>query len=162
MIKEVNHISPVRGGTLYCVIRRTSDGYIMESTSGSFKNNPADKFNIMTENSVIPGMYYFSEESTVWNDDEYQILIYVQIAASPNLANDSIDSVGYMQVVDDEEVDGVKAAIQPELDYINAMAAIWGLIIGTPAFTSKTQRTVGTISQDIVLAGDRIIVRRTS
>ncbi len=94
------------GLTVYCIIRRESDGFRMDDADGSFTETPADPYVSLTEDAVIKGRYELDEARTVWGDDLYTVAIYSQTAGSPAPASDTIIGTGpaYWAIKDDLEV----------------------------------------------------------
>jgi len=94
--------------TVYCIIRRESDGYLLDDATGSFGAAPADPYVSLTEHSVIKGMYEKSESRSVWTDGFYTVTAYKQSAGSPVPASDNVLGIKSMYVKDDVELTSVE------------------------------------------------------
>jgi len=95
---------PVTGDTLYCLIRRESDDFLLNDADGAFAVSPADPYVTLTENSVIKKRYELLENRTVWADGVYSIMSFKMVGGSPNLINDNLVGSGSMVVYSDIEV----------------------------------------------------------
>lgn len=90
--------------TAYCIIRRESDGFLINAGDGAFAASPADPALTLTEDTVIRGRYEAAESRTVWDDGRYTVAAYKQSGASPDPAADTIIGSGELSVKDDVEV----------------------------------------------------------
>jgi len=93
------------GITIYCLVRRDADDYLLDDADGSFAVAPTDKYLSMPEDAVITGLYEVSESRTVWNNGLYLALLYKQIEGSPDLTNDILIASGEMYIWSDVEID---------------------------------------------------------
>ena len=78
------------GQTVYCIIEREADNFLLNDADGTFGAAPADPYSPMAEHSVIKGRYILSESGTVWNDGWYNIAVYLQVGGSPAPAADTM------------------------------------------------------------------------
>jgi hypothetical protein len=92
------------GATLYCIIRRELDDYLLNDADGAFAAAPADPYVSMTENSTIKKRYELSESRTAWNDGVYGLIVYKQVGGSPAPVSDTLVASGDMVIDNDEEV----------------------------------------------------------
>jgi len=90
--------------TLYSIIRRDSDNYLLDDATGSFASAPADPYVSLTEHGTIKGLYEKDESRTAWTDGWYTLVHYRQIGGSPNPAVDTILSAQYMRLAADTEL----------------------------------------------------------
>lgn len=95
------------GKTLYAIIRREADGYLMDDADGSFGAAPADPYLSLAENATIKGRYEAGEGRTVWTDGRYTFAVYRQAGGSPAPASDTIIGTGEMKAEGDAEVTGL-------------------------------------------------------
>ena len=122
------------GLTVYCIIRRESDGFRMDDADGSFVESPADPYVSLTEDAVIKGLYELDESRTVWDDDRYITAIYNRVGGSEAPSSDTIIGAGELAIKDDLEV---------FLDIpIPTVAEIW-------SNATRTLTSFGTLSADM-------------
>lgn len=88
------------GLTVYCIVQRNIDGFLLSNLSGSFEMAPADYNLAMTENGVISGRYELTESRSIWQNGLYSVAIYKQ-GDTPVMIGD-----GEMVIEDDAEVTG--------------------------------------------------------
>ena len=93
------------GSTVYGIVERSADGYLLNDSDGSFAAAPADPYLSFTEHSVIKGRYSLSESRSVWTDGLYTCAIYLQSGGSPVPASDNIIGNGQLLIVNDMEID---------------------------------------------------------
>lgn len=103
-VKKILHPWSVTGLTVYCIVRREVDGYLLDDADGSFAVSPADPYVSLIENGTIKGLYEKSESRTVWNNGKYIIAIYKQIGGSPAPVSDTLIGSGELQILSDTEV----------------------------------------------------------
>lgn len=107
------------GLTVYAIIMRKLDSYLLNDADGSFASAPADPYVSLTEHSTIKGRYEKSESRTSWNDGWYRAFIYKQSGGSPSPASDNLIGAGDMFIESDIET------------FINSkMKMAWILAIG--------------------------------
>ena len=114
-IKKITHLWNMTALTLYCIIRREADGYLLNDADGSFANAPADPYISMSEDATIKGMYELSESRTVWTDGKYSVVVYRQSGVSPVPASDIVIGGDPMEIKSDTEVVNVNAETIPEV-----------------------------------------------
>ena len=90
--------------TVYCIIRREADSYLLNSVDGTFGAAPANPYLTLTENATIKGRYEASEARTVWTDGRYTIAVYKQAGASPAPVSDTVIGTGEMDIISDAEI----------------------------------------------------------
>jgi hypothetical protein len=107
------------GLTVYGIIRRESDGFLMNDADGSFAATPVDPYISLTENATIKGRYELDEARTVWTDGLYTVAIYNQAGGAPAPVSDTIIGTGpaFWAIKDDVEVFlSAPAALETTLD----------------------------------------------
>ena len=77
-----------KGLSLYCIVRKEINQYILDNTDGVFRPSPADPYFAMTENAVVKGLYEVNENRTLWEDGNYHCTVFQQLGASPNPETD--------------------------------------------------------------------------
>lgn len=77
------------GKTVYAVIKRTSDGNLLNDADGAFVAAPADHFVTLTEDATVKGYYKKDEARTVWTNGIYDVLLYEQLTATASTATDN-------------------------------------------------------------------------
>jgi hypothetical protein len=92
------------GQTLYAVICRQADGYLMNAADGSFSAAPANIALSLTEDATAKGLYIASESRTTWDDGAYSIIPYIQTGGSPAAVSDIPGEAEILTVSDDAEV----------------------------------------------------------
>lgn len=75
-VKKLFTTKIASGKTVYCIVRREADGYLLNNADGSFAAAPADSKLRMTEDPVITGLYEVSESRVAWNDGRFKAFIY--------------------------------------------------------------------------------------
>ena len=80
------------GRTVYCIVRRESDGNLLNNADGTFAVAPANKNLVLVENASIPGLYEASESRVAWNDGRYRVFIYAlgSVSITPVVAGISV------------------------------------------------------------------------
>jgi hypothetical protein len=81
-----------KGLSLYCIVRKEINQYILDATDGIFKSSPANPYFTMTENAVIKGLYEVNEARILWDDGNYHVTVFQMLGASQVPATD--DKVG--------------------------------------------------------------------
>lgn len=107
--------------TVYAIIRREVDGYLLDDATGSFASAPADPYVSLTEDSVIKGRYEKNESRQAWNDGDYTVASYQQAGGSPAPALDILIGSGMLWIIADAEV---------PFDGANTMTCEWGTAQG--------------------------------
>jgi hypothetical protein len=97
-------VSSETGDTVYCMIKRESNGWLLDDTDGGFRTTPADPYLFFVEDSVIKGRFNFSENRLVWVKGLYSVTAYKQNGASPSPINDTILGIRSMYVKNNAEV----------------------------------------------------------
>lgn len=92
------------GNTIYGIIRRLSDGYLLNDADGAFANTPADPYISFTEDSTIKSLYSLSESRAAWDDGSYRCYMYKQAGGSPAPVSDLLVGIQYMYTKSDTEV----------------------------------------------------------
>jgi len=98
------------GKTVYGIIERQVDSYLLNDADGAFAASPADPYVSFTEHTTIKGEYVLLESRAAWNDGLYKATVYEQAGGSPVPASDLVVAFQYMyvrsdfEVVNDEEV----------------------------------------------------------
>ncbi|MCE5212107.1 MAG: hypothetical protein LLG40_11180 [Deltaproteobacteria bacterium] len=116
-IKKITHFWNTTGLTLYCIIRRDADGYLLNDADGAFASGPADPYISLAEDAVIKGMYELSESRAAWDDGNYSIVVYRQTGASPAPASDIVIGSGSIEIRSDLEV--INVNVKTSDDKIN-------------------------------------------
>ena len=94
----------VKGLTVYCIIRRESDQYLLNAVNGTFEESPSNPYLHLIEDSVIKGRYEVSESRAIWLNGEYKPIIYLQTGGSPVPLNDiAIGGNGSLIIINDTE-----------------------------------------------------------
>ena len=89
------------GLTVYGIIVREADTYLLDDANGTFAPAPADPYLAFTEHPVIVGRYILNESRTVWDNGAYSIAIYRQAGGTPVPLNDTIIGTGQAVIYDD-------------------------------------------------------------
>lgn len=95
---------PEYGITVYGMIVRESDQYILDYTDGSFGATPDNPYCPFTAHAVILGRYSFEESREIWQDGYYTVIAYKQVGASPSPSSDTIIGTGSMYLRGDASV----------------------------------------------------------
>jgi len=90
--------------TVYGIIERQVDSYLLNDADGAFAFAPADPYVSFTEHSVLKGEYILSESRVAWNDGLYKSTVYEQAGGSPVPASDLVVAFQYMYILSDLEV----------------------------------------------------------
>lgn len=87
-IKKLFTTKVAAGRTVYCIIRREADGFLLNNADGTFAAAPANKNLVLTEDPAISGLYEVSESRTAWNDGRYKAFIYAlgSVSITPGVA----------------------------------------------------------------------------
>jgi hypothetical protein len=89
--------------TLYCIVKREADGYLLNDADGAFAAAPADPYILMSEHATIKGLYTKDEARAAWNDGLYTVAVYYQVGGSPAPASDTLVGLGVLPVDEDAE-----------------------------------------------------------
>lgn len=90
--------------TIYSMIRREADSYLLDDGDGNFAVSPVDPYLSLTEDSIIRGRYEVLESRQVWDDGSYTIVAYKQSGGSPSPIADTAIGSSEMIIKDDSEV----------------------------------------------------------
>jgi hypothetical protein len=93
-------IGYVTGKTVYCMIRKDSNGYLLNDADGAFANAPADPYILLTEHATLKGMYTLVESRVAWADGIYTVAVY-STTGSPSPAADSLIGLSEATISDD-------------------------------------------------------------
>lgn len=116
--KRIIHIDAT-GSTVYAVIVREADGFLMNAADGSFETAPTDPCLALAEHPVVKGRYEAAESRQAWDDGEYSAVVYGQLGGEPDPANDLPIGSWEAEVKDDEAYGtGGTAAIKTRTDKI--------------------------------------------
>jgi hypothetical protein len=103
-VKHINIAWSATGLTVYAIIIRELDGYLLDDADGGvFADAPADPYVALTENATLKGHYELSESRQPWDDGWYLALVYKQNGASPSPADDTVIGSARFYVQDDLE-----------------------------------------------------------
>jgi len=89
------------GLTVYGIIVREQDAYMLNDADGTFAASPADPYVSFTEHPLIKGRYILSESRTAWDDGSYTIAIYSQAGGSPSPSADGMIGTGMASLFND-------------------------------------------------------------
>jgi hypothetical protein len=103
-VKRITVDYGVTAKTVYAIVRRELDVYLLNQADGSFGAAPANPFVPLTEDGTIKGRYEKDESRTVWNSGAYTLVAYNQLGASPSPVADTMVATGSMFVSGDAEV----------------------------------------------------------
>lgn len=92
------------GKTVYCIIARAADGYLLNDADGAFAAAPADPYLSLAEHATIKSRYTVSESRTAWNNGIYSVTIYKQAGGSPSPVADTVIGSGEIAIADDLEI----------------------------------------------------------
>ena len=138
--KKITHPWGETGLTLYCVIRREADGYLLNDADGSFANAPADPYVAMTEDGTLKGLYEKSEARAAWNDGVYTVMVYSQAGGSPAPASDTVIGSGEIYIDTDTEVN--TSTIKTNVDTISLAVTTIDTVVDTISLAATTIDTV--------------------
>ena len=93
------------GDTLYGIIRRESDGYLLNDATDDFASAPADPYNSFTEDATILGRYAFDSATATWADGWYTCVVYKQAGGSPAPVSDTVVGSGTVLLQADQATD---------------------------------------------------------
>ena len=100
-VKKLGTTKITTGNTVYCIIRREVDGYLLNDADGAFANAPADPYDELAEDGTIKGLYEISESRTAWEPGWYKVFFYDQAGGSPAPASDVLADSQDLMVVGD-------------------------------------------------------------
>ncbi len=151
------------GKTVYGIVERQADSYILNDADGTFSAYPADPYISFTEHSVIKGEYTLSESRQTWNDGLYNCTVYEQLGGSPVPASDIVVAYQYMYIVSDAEVvseskmpmnyimgSSIKTDKDDEIDTM--CADVVAVKVDTAAVKAKTDDLPSGIAKNIALS----------
>lgn len=102
--KKISVPHNVTALTIYAIIRREIDSYLLNNADGVFGVSPANPYLALAEDSIIKSLYEVIENRTAWNDGRYYIVAYKQIGGSPAPVSDTMIAAGHYAIKDDTEV----------------------------------------------------------
>ena len=102
-VKKIIQPNSETGKTIYSIIKREADGFLLNDADGTFSAAPADPYLSLSEHATIKGLYEVSESRAVWNDGRYTVTIYKQSGGSPAPASDTVVGGGEIVIKDDLE-----------------------------------------------------------
>jgi hypothetical protein len=136
------------GSTIYCIIRRDTDGFFLNDADGAFAAAPADPYISMTEHASMKGLYELSEARSAWNDGLYTVVAYVQTGVGPAPASDYVISLGQMAIADDAEI--TNATIFSEIT--GAVGSIWDELLSAHTDAGSMGKFMNTANTNFGLA----------
>jgi len=71
------------------MVKRLSDGFLLNDADGSFSAAPADPYFSLPQDAALKGIYTATEARTAWTDGEYLIAYYAQLGGSPAPTTDT-------------------------------------------------------------------------
>jgi hypothetical protein len=101
-VKKLGTTKIVTGSTVYCIIRREVDGYLLNDADGAFAAAPADPYDELAEDGTIKGLYEISESRTAWEPGWYKVFFFKQAGGSPVPASDTLPDILDLLVVGDQ------------------------------------------------------------
>jgi hypothetical protein len=101
-------IGYLTGKTLYLVVKKDADGYLLNDADGTFAAAPADPYVSFTEDATLKGYYAKTEGRTAWADGTYISVIYEQLAGAPALATDWLCSMYSFDVKNDVQINSTE------------------------------------------------------
>lgn len=90
-------ITTATGTTVYAIVKRLADGYLLNDATGAFAAAPADPYLAMTEDATLKGLYALSEARVAWSNGLHRIAFYKQVGGSPAPSTDA-PPIGAMDV----------------------------------------------------------------
>lgn len=146
--KKISLFHSATGKTVYCVVRRAADGYLLDDADGSFSAAPADAYLSLAEDAVIKGLYEVEESRAIWTAGKYEIFAYSQVGGSPAPVADSMIGAGELHIQQDAEVsaaDAVDAALGGRVLDVAARTMTYTRRDGSPLATfDVTTASIGT------------------
>lgn len=104
-VKDIKAASAEGTGlTTYVIVKRLSDGFLLNDADGSFAAAPVDPYLSLVEDGIIKGVYQVSEARTVWLDGVYSITAYEQVGGAPVPATDIVMGFGDVSIESDLEI----------------------------------------------------------
>lgn len=122
--------------TIYAVIVREEDAYVLDSDDGAFKANLAactDPYCDLTEDAFVLGRYVYTTSATVWSDGNYTATIYLQTGVSPALATDTVLDTAAIYIAGDT----ASGAATPTAGALCTLAAVKAALNIPTATASK-------------------------
>lgn len=98
-VKKLLATKIAAGRTVYCIVRRELDGFLLNNADGTFAAAPANKNLVLVENASIPGLYEVSESRTAWDNGQYRVFVYALGSVSITPAAAGIGIVGIAPTV---------------------------------------------------------------
>ena len=86
--------------TIYAIVERELDNFLLDANDGSFVLTPVNKFNVVVADISQTTYYKLDESRTIWNDGNYNINIYLQVGGTPNLTTDILIDSGVFRITD--------------------------------------------------------------
>ena len=146
------------GLTLYAIIERDADGYLLDDADGSFAAAPADPYVALTEHATVKRTYRKDESRLPWLDGAYNVWVYEQAGGSPSPVADSLVVSLRLYVRNDQVVS--------EAEYI---AAVWQLAqayLDAPVSETSTAAALADVRDYLLgahtlnISGDTLTVAR--
>ena len=100
MAKKIRSLQ-ITGSTIYAMIRREVDEYLLNDADGGFASGPSDPYITLTENATLKGLYEVSENRTVWSDGSYLVVVYARAGDSPSPVADTVVEAKLLSVRSD-------------------------------------------------------------
>lgn len=135
--KKISLFHSATGKTIYCIVRRAVDGFLLDDADGSFGAAPADPYLALVEHATIKGLYEASESRSGWSDGKHELFAYEQAGGLPAPATDKQVGGGEMFIENDTE----KTVL-------------------TPVTVSSAQISTGVLQTMITVSGDAVEIVR--
>ena len=167
-IKKIIVHAPT-GASVYCIVERDVDGYLLDNADGSFADGPADPYLDLAEDGTIKGRYTVSELRAAWDAGKYNITAYRSLAGagSENPVNDTVEGSGIMIIEADTEVIqtgdsfarlGAPAGASVIADIATNLEAILTRLASTP-YASEHPPVSVTVTDGTILSGDNSCIQ---
>ena len=82
-------VSGSTGATVYAIVKRLADGFLLNDATGSFAAAPADPYVSLTEDGTLKGLYALAESRAAWANGLHRIAFYKQVGGAPAPATDA-------------------------------------------------------------------------
>lgn len=145
--------SAATGQTVYCLVKRDSDGYLLRASNGAFETGltATQAGQLLTENSTVKGLYEGTENRNTWNDGTYTFVCYAEsVSGTINPATDLILGINRVSFKSDTEINfGELFSLTTSLGALISSGGIAGILKTSMEDIGKKITTLYSMIRDL-------------
>lgn len=145
--------SAATGQTVYCLVKRDSDGYLLRASNGAFETGltATQAAQLLTEHGTAKGLFEATENRTIWLDGSYTFVCYAEtVAGTVSPVTDLILGVSRVSFRNDLELNLSEIyTLTGSVATIVSGSGLAGIIKGSIKDLSKQITTLYSLVRDL-------------